>query len=96
MLSLEEIKQKIEPVCQKYGVKKVYLFGSYARGEATDMSDIDIRIEKGNIKDLFMMVGFRLDIISALDKEIDLISIVPESKTFKTNINDDEVIIYEN
>lgn len=96
MLSLEEIKQKIEPVCQKYGVKKVYLFGSYARGEATDMSDIDIRIEKGNIKDLFTMVGFRLDIISALDKEIDLISIVPESKTFKTNINDDEVIIYEN
>ena len=40
MLTLEAIKDKITPVCRKYGVKRAYLFGSYARGEATAQSDV--------------------------------------------------------
>lgn len=44
MLSVEEIREKILPVCQKYAINEAYLFGSYARGDATEDSDVDLRI----------------------------------------------------
>ena len=38
--SIYEIQQRIAPVAKQYGVKAVFLFGSYARGEAREDSDI--------------------------------------------------------
>lgn len=46
MLSIAAIRDRITPVCQKYPIRKVYLFGSYARGNATEKSDVDLRIEE--------------------------------------------------
>ena len=34
--TLDEIKKRILPVIEKYGIPAMYLFGSYARGEATE------------------------------------------------------------
>ena len=48
--SLKEIKRIIKPILNKYGISDIYLFGSYARGEAKYNSDIDIYCDKGNIK----------------------------------------------
>ncbi|QTA79232.1 Nucleotidyltransferase domain-containing protein [Desulfonema limicola] len=42
---LDFLKANKEEICQKYGVKKIGLFGSYARGEAKEDSDIDIVVE---------------------------------------------------
>ena len=39
--TIEEIKNKSVPIAKKYGVKKLSLFGSYARGEADKNSDLD-------------------------------------------------------
>ena len=47
--SLKEIKRIIKPILNKYGINDIYLFGSYARGEAKSNSDIDIFCDKGNI-----------------------------------------------
>ncbi len=35
---------------RSYGIKSISLFGSYARGEADDESDIDLLIDKGRLK----------------------------------------------
>lgn len=43
--SLDEITRRITPVVQAYGIRSVYLFGSYARNEATEQSDIDLLID---------------------------------------------------
>lgn len=53
--SIDEIKQIIAPIAYKYSIPVVYLFGSYARGEATDSSDVDVLIdcEGSAIKGLF-------------------------------------------
>jgi len=45
--SLEELKEIIVPIAEKYHISKVYLFGSFARGDYNEQSDIDLRIEKG-------------------------------------------------
>ncbi len=37
--SLDEITRRITPVARAYGIRAVYLFGSYARNEATEESD---------------------------------------------------------
>ena len=50
--SLKEIKRIIKQILNKYGISDIYLFGSYARGEAKSNSDIDIYCDKGNIKTL--------------------------------------------
>lgn len=48
--ALNEIQAIVNPILQQYGVSRAYLLGSYARGEATRQSDIDLRIDSGNSK----------------------------------------------
>lgn len=95
MLTIPVIQQKISPICKHYGVERAYLFGSYARNDAKEMSDVDLHIEPGAIQDLFTLSGLRLDIMEALGTEVDLISELPESETFRKNLKRDEVLIYE-
>jgi predicted nucleotidyltransferase len=45
MGSIEEIKEKITPILQRYGVTRAAIFGSLAKGEATSSSDVDILVE---------------------------------------------------
>ena len=47
MDTIRNIQDKIAPVCRQYGIDKVFLFGSYVRGEATEQSDIDLRVDIG-------------------------------------------------
>ena len=56
MLSIEEIKSYITPVVEIYPVNKVILFGSYARGDAVEGSDIDLVVESGGLVNNFEFV----------------------------------------
>ena len=75
--TVEQIAQRILPVAQKYGLKAVYLFGSYARGTATESSDIDLLIDTSgtNIKSLLSLSAVYCDLEDALQKSIDLITV---------------------
>ncbi|MBQ6147911.1 nucleotidyltransferase domain-containing protein, partial [Candidatus Saccharibacteria bacterium] len=48
MLTIDRIKEVVTRLGKKYGVKNVYLFGSYAKNTATENSDVDLIIDKGN------------------------------------------------
>ncbi|MDR1050081.1 MAG: nucleotidyltransferase domain-containing protein, partial [Deltaproteobacteria bacterium] len=43
--SISEIIKIVSPIAKTHGVEKVWVFGSYARGEATSESDIDFRVD---------------------------------------------------
>ena len=75
--TVEQIAQRILPVAQKYGLKAVYLFGSYDRGTATEASDIDLLIDTSgtNIKSLLSLSAVYCDLEDALHKSIDLITV---------------------
>ena len=72
----------------------MYLFGSFARNEQTDNSDIDLRVDKGNAKG--MQLAFLLtDLEDALHKKIDLVTTGALSDQFLSAISNDEEVIYE-
>ena len=74
--SIEELKQRIAPVAEKYGLREVYLFGSYARSEATEQSDVDILIDRtgSKIRSMFEMGGLYEDLCASIGKEVDLVT----------------------
>ena len=94
MLSIPIIRERIAPVCKQYPIKKAYLFGSYARGNATEKSDVDLRIE-GDIKSFFMLGGIYSELEDALGMKLDLLSKIPDSEAFRANLQKDEVLLYE-
>ena len=63
------------PILAKYKIKEVYIFGSYARGEANKNSDLDIYCEKGEIKTLIDQVEMEEELKKALNKEVDVVFI---------------------
>lgn len=72
---IEEIAGRVRPVAERYGLLKVYLFGSYARGEATEESDVDLLVDAENIKGLVTYCGLIDDLEKALEKELDLVTL---------------------
>ena len=72
--SIDEIKKLSKEIFDKYKVNKVYLFGSYSRGEATSKSDIDIMIVGGNINTLEMLSKFALELVKLFKKEFDIVN----------------------
>ncbi|MCL2518969.1 MAG: nucleotidyltransferase domain-containing protein [Oscillospiraceae bacterium] len=97
MLSIEEIKTYIIPVVEKYPIEKVILFGSYARGDATEKSDVDLIVESGgkmrNTK-IFTLGGELLEVLPVRVDVYDILEIANPSALYE-NIQKDGVIIYE-
>ena len=75
VLTIKQIKDRILPILAKYNIFEVYLFGSYARGEAKNTSDVDIYCESGDIK-TFIDQGFlEEELEEALGKKVDILFI---------------------
>ena len=92
--ALDEIREIVIPIAERHGVATLYLFGSYARGEATAESDIDFLMDGGAIRSLYQLAAFRLDLEDALGKKVDLLTLGNNDQTFIHNIRKDEVKIY--
>ena len=71
--NIDEIKQKILPILQEYGVKRTALFGSCVRGEMQDDSDIDILVEITKDISLLDFVGLKQKIEEVLGRKVDLV-----------------------
>lgn len=95
--TIEEIKEKAIPIAKKYGVKTLWLFGSYARGDADSESDVDFLIDEGNgkIKSLMPYFGFVGDLENIFQCHIDVVMTGSSDKEFLTEISNDEVLLYE-
>ena len=94
-INVDQIRPIITPIAQKYGVKKVYLFGSYAKGTATVSSDIDLLIEKGLPLSLVQLSGLRQEASEALGVDVDLVTMSAVSDGFKEKVQGTEILIYE-
>ena len=74
--TIDELTQRIAPIAQKYDIPAVYIFGSYARGDATDNSDVDVLIQRKGSKIIGWMIGALYeDLSKSLGKGLDLVTI---------------------
>ena len=95
VLTIKEIKNRIKPIMLRHQVKDVYLFGSYARGEANSNSDVDIFCDSGDIDTLYKEVDFCEELKEALRKEVDVVTIGSKMhEYFKKQLDEDKIKLW--
>ncbi len=100
--AITQIKKLTEPIFKEYGVEKAYVFGSYARGDYNQDSDIDIIIVAKNIRSLLIIGAILEALKQVLKREVDLIeeecfeedNMEEWEQEFYNNIKKERVIIY--
>lgn len=95
VFSLDEIYRISKPIAEKYGIAKLYIFGSYARKEATDSSDIDLLIDKGDIRNLLDYFAFVSDLENGFGKHVDVVTVTCNDKEFVKRVMEEAILIYE-
>lgn len=99
--TIDEIRDIIVPIAKEYDLKTVYLFGSYARGEADEKSDVDLRLEGARcLGDELVLCSIIPD---ALGKEVDIVFTEdlrktlddPMTRYFVRHMKMSEVLLYE-
>ena len=90
---LDFLKLHKKEMQKKYNIKKIALFGSYARDEARDDSDIDLSIETDE-KDPFILVHLKEELSQAFNKPIDIIHYRKSMNTYlKKHIEKDGIYV---
>ena len=102
--TISELQRIITPIAQKYHLRAVYLFGSYARGTATENSDIDLLIdtEGASVRSLLDLAAIYCDLEEALQKNVDLLTVdslqqkaqMPSESDFRLAVNAERKTLY--
>lgn len=95
MPDISEIKKIVVPIANSYGVKRLYLFGSYAKGTANEKSDVDLLVEKGKPMSLLKLSGMRQRVQEALNLSVDLVTTTGIGDDFRKEIAGTEILLYE-
>jgi predicted nucleotidyltransferase len=90
-----EQKQKIIEICKRNDISYCGVFGSFARGEATEESDIDLLVKFSKTKGLFDFYGIEEELKKTLKRDIDLATEPMISNRIKANVFKDLQPIYE-
>lgn len=94
LLSIQDIREIVSALGAQYGAERIYLFGSYARGNAVAESDIDLRIDRGTIRG-WALGGLLTDLENSFQKKVDLLTTGSLEKEFLDSIRNEEVLLYE-
>ena len=97
MFSLTDISTAVSRVLARYDVREAYLFGSFARGEQTPNSDIDLRLVCGNTMTFGTLYELSHELERELGRKVDIVTNPPEHmrQAFRKSIEQDEVRVYE-
>lgn len=95
VLSLNKIKEIVKPIALKYQVKEIYLFGSYARGEANDESDLDFLVFGGENFKLTLIFSLAEELREAFQKNVDVFEIheVNQQSVFYDTIMKERLLV---
>jgi len=86
MLTISDIQMAVSKIAPYYPIRQVHLFGSYAEGNATPDSDVDVLVEfKGRPVTLLDFCGFQQELSELLKTNVDILKF-PLSTTAKTDL----------
>jgi predicted nucleotidyltransferase len=91
---IQKLKMQIVPILKKAGVVRSGIFGSFARGEETPESDLDILVEFKGSKSLFELMGLKLDLEEKIQRKVDIGTYKSIKPALKESIlNEEEPIL---
>lgn len=93
--SVDDLRIIVSDIAKQYGVKKVALFGSYSTDKQTSDSDIDLLIDKGETKGMFILNSFINSLQDKLGKEVDVMTYSSLARSLIKDSVKDEVVLYE-
>ena len=94
--TIDEIKAAIYPIGREYGIKRMSLFGSYARGDAKVDSDIDFHlIDPGGLWGYFKLCGLKNALKDRLGVNVDVLTTGAMDSEILEAIKRDEVLVFE-
>ena len=93
-MDIEQLKSAIIPVLKKHKVTKAGIFGSFAKNEATENSDIDILVELTYPMSLLDFVGIKIELEDLLGKSVDLVEYKAIKAIIKDSILESEIRVY--
>ncbi len=93
VFTMNDIRQIVKPLAEKYHIHEVYLFGSYARNEATSASDIDFLVFGGENFKLTSIFAFAEELRMLIQKKIDVfeISEINQNSLFYSTIMKEKI-----
>lgn len=102
--TIEKLADIISPIAEKYQLPAIYLFGSYARGTATETSDIDLLVDTTgtSLTSLLSLGALYCELEEALKKPIDLVTVsslqqkaqMPSDLDFRKAVMEERVKLY--
>ncbi len=95
MMSFDEIVYIVKPIADRYKIKEIYLFGSYARKEATEDSDLDFLVYGGDDFKLTRILSFAEELREAFNKDVDVFEIreVNKDSDFYNTVMREKVLV---
>lgn len=95
ILTLEQISETVKPLASKYQVEAIYLFGSYARGEATEDSDLDFLVFGGELFKKTLIFALAEELREAFKRSVDVFEIHevnPDSVFYNTIMSERRLV----
>ncbi|MEK7587192.1 MAG: nucleotidyltransferase domain-containing protein [Patescibacteria group bacterium] len=94
-MNLVEIKNKVTPILQEYGIKKASVFGSFSREENRSDSDVDLLVELGKPLGLFAYSKLIRLMEESLGHRVDLVTNKSLNRFVRPYVLPELKIIYE-
>jgi len=90
---ISSLKKYKEIKGRQYSIKRIGIFGSVARGDVKEKSDLDIVVELGK-QDLFDIIGIKQDLEEAFHCSVDIVSYRESMNQFlKTRIDSEAIYV---
>ena len=89
----DKIERKILPVLLRYDIARAAIFGSFARGENTEASDIDILVEFNGQKSLLDLAGLKIALEELLKMKVDVLTYNSLNPLLRDKILNEQVVI---
>lgn len=90
---INNIRRRIVPILKRHEIKRAALFGSFARGEQTAHSDLDLLIEFRRGKSLFDLVALKMDLEKKTGRKVDLLTYRSLHHSIRSRVLSEQVIL---
>ena len=90
-----DLQEELNSLCERYSIASLGLFGSYARGEQREDSDIDILVTFEQVPDFFSYVHLEDELSAKLQRKVDLVEKGSLKPHLKEDILNEVKVIWE-